>query len=382
MSMRLLFCVSVTLSCSAMSQAQEDVPVDRYNVRTTDGLTVTVRLGADGARGGNQLLLLFQMEDGSTRKFDLNRTREEWAANSARTMDITVQPPIVYADIARVGIEWHGSRGDVFQEQDDMDLDSMVIGSKATGASAVIMNGRPVSVKFIENVRLENDQTYWAGGVSPRIQNAVVCASDRDCDDGLFCNGAEHCAPGDPNATMLGCVVQPSPCSAGSLCDEAADNCGIACVDSDGDGHLSVACGGDDCDDTNSNRYPGNIELFDAADQDEDCDPNTHGFYRGASSSQICDGRESVLLVDSREQFTQAHCAVGTVCVPQPNGEGVCMGEPPGYQAPGPAAAPRGPQQMPRGGSSLKNPVTIPGTKLTPQSPGTERLNLENLQPR
>jgi hypothetical protein len=53
--------------------------------------------------------------------------------------------------------------------------------------------------------------------------------------------------------------------------------------DSDGDGHLSVACGGDDCDDTDSVRYPGNLERCAgrliggrrAAKHDEDCNPCT-----------------------------------------------------------------------------------------------------------
>jgi hypothetical protein len=49
-----------------------------------------------------------------------------------------------------------------------------------------------------------------------------------------------------------------------------------ACVapdDCDGDGHASIARGGDDCDDQDPRRYPGNIEF--ANDRDEDCDPGT-----------------------------------------------------------------------------------------------------------
>ena len=36
-------------------------------------------------------------------------------------------------------------------------------------------------------------------------------------------------------------------------------------------------CGGDDCDDGNANRYPGNVEVCDAEGVDEDCDPSTLG---------------------------------------------------------------------------------------------------------
>ena len=44
-----------------------------------------------------------------------------------------------------------------------------------------------------------------------------------------------------------------------------ADTC-----DDDGDGRPSIACGGDDCDDTNANRRPGVAETCDGVD--DDCD--------------------------------------------------------------------------------------------------------------
>lgn len=47
--------------------------------------------------------------------------------------------------------------------------------------------------------------------------------------------------------------------------------------DDDGDGHFSVATNGDDCDDTNSNKFPGNPEVADFEGNDEDCDPETIG---------------------------------------------------------------------------------------------------------
>jgi hypothetical protein len=173
---RIVFAFAALLLCS-LAPAQDQVPVERYNVTRTDDLQVTIRLGADGARGGNQLLLLFQMNNGSTRKFDLNRSREEWAGNSEHRVEVAVQPPIVYADIARIGVEWHGSRGDLLQEQDDVDLAAMTIDSRATGANAVIMNGRRVGIGAIQNVRLENDQTFWGGGVRPLIHGVSVCQS-------------------------------------------------------------------------------------------------------------------------------------------------------------------------------------------------------------
>ena len=57
-------------------------------------------------------------------------------------------------------------------------------------------------------------------------------------------------------------IINPSQCPA---------------PDVDGDGVYSIACGGSDCDDNDPNRFPGNLEVADAAGHDEDCDPTTHG---------------------------------------------------------------------------------------------------------
>ncbi len=51
--------------------------------------------------------------------------------------------------------------------------------------------------------------------------------------------------------------------------------------DYDGDGHKCIACGGDDCDDRDSNRFPGNPEVGDSLGHDEDCDPFTFGTNDG-----------------------------------------------------------------------------------------------------
>ncbi|NOY94464.1 MAG: hypothetical protein GXP55_25080 [Deltaproteobacteria bacterium] len=118
---------------------------------------------------------------------------------------------------------------------------------------------------------------------------AGICSANAECDDGLFCNGAETCAPDDPTAAVDGCAPAEAACLAGQTCDEDADRCLTACDrngDADGDGHDSIDCGGDDCDDADANRFPGNAEVCDA-DHDEDCDPATFGERDGDDDGYI-----------------------------------------------------------------------------------------------
>lgn len=104
-----------------------------------------------------------------------------------------------------------------------------------------------------------------------------LCTSDAMCDDGRFCNGLERCAPASSAADSSGCVPADSmPCAPG-ICDEDSDRCLGSCTDADGDGFEDVACGGSDCDDSDANRYPGNVEICDALGIDEDCDGTTIG---------------------------------------------------------------------------------------------------------
>ncbi len=111
-----------------------------------------------------------------------------------------------------------------------------------------------------------------AGGVD----GGTRCTSSPECDDGLFCNGAEICDPGSIEANEMGCRASAAPCGGGA-CDEEADMCGSGCTDADGDGHGEFACGGDDCDDADPTRFPGNEEVCDLEGHDEDCDASTFG---------------------------------------------------------------------------------------------------------
>lgn len=64
---------------------------------------------------------------------------------------------------------------------------------------------------------------------------AAGCGLDGDCDDGLFCNGAETCAAG-------ACVAGAPPCG-GDPCDETSDSCLVDPCDGDG-----LCETGEDCD--------------------------------------------------------------------------------------------------------------------------------------
>lgn len=66
--------------------------------------------------------------------------------------------------------------------------------------------------------------------------------------------------------------------------DAPEDSDGIP--DTDGDGHVDHESGGDDCDDGDADRYPGNVELVDPDDVDNDCDPFTT--HWGDSGAEQC----------------------------------------------------------------------------------------------
>jgi hypothetical protein len=120
----------------------------------------------------------------------------------------------------------------------------------------------------------------------------TTCSADVDCNDGLFCNRQEQCAPASAMADARGCVPGDPPCAAAERCDESANDCHTTCEDRDGDGHEALACGGDDCDDTDATRYPGATEVCDL--DDEDCDDATLGFVDAdvdaVGSSACCNG--------------------------------------------------------------------------------------------
>ncbi|MBK7402793.1 MAG: putative metal-binding motif-containing protein [Myxococcales bacterium] len=111
-------------------------------------------------------------------------------------------------------------------------------------------------------------------GASDAPKDGPTCIADGDCDDGVFCNGAERCVAGacvaaveGPCVSHVGCVIDG--------CSESTKKCthtpdpGKA-IDFDKDGYVSAECGGPDCDDKDPNVFPGAPELCDG--KDNNCD--------------------------------------------------------------------------------------------------------------
>jgi alpha-tubulin suppressor-like RCC1 family protein len=114
-----------------------------------------------------------------------------------------------------------------------------------------------------------------AGGPNPD----ALCFSDSDCDDGLFCNGVELCKSLLPGSDAKVCMGPEQPPCGPSACNEAT-RCDCSHPDQDGDGFLIGPCTTAqyfDCDDTDANRKPGNAEVCDAAQHDEDCRDESYG---------------------------------------------------------------------------------------------------------
>ena len=150
----------------------------------------------------------------------------------------------------------------------------------------------------------------------------MACASDPDCDDGGYCNGAETCAPGE-GADARGCRSGEPPCLDTQRCLSDERRCVTSCAvnaDADGDGVEAIECGGADCDDTDADRFPGNTEICDAAGRDEDCDPTTFGDRDADGDGYVdalccnTDGATMRCGDDCNDQRRDAHPGLIEVC--------------------------------------------------------------------
>ncbi|MFH1111060.1 MAG: hypothetical protein V1790_17970 [Planctomycetota bacterium] len=94
------------------------------------------------------------------------------------------------------------------------------------------------------------------------------CTTNAQCDDGLYCNGAETCANGT-------CAAGTSPCAQGVTCDETANTCAAAGCGSDADCAEGEFC------DTQTGECVVNVNLYETVEFD-------HGFHQGVSDCGTC----------------------------------------------------------------------------------------------
>jgi hypothetical protein len=221
--------------------------------------------------------------------------------------------------------------------------------------------------------------TFWTCGVILVFQSLLACEGSEapeftgvsceeaiECEDGLYCNGASLCLGGE-------CVnLAPVVCEDGiactvDVCNEITDRCEHNAPDADDDGVGDASCTdldgvplGADCDDQNPRVFRGAVEVCDAEDIDEDCDPSTFGNSDndgdGLVSNECCnlgangeprrcgtdcdddllavipgaqtclpDGPLQVRICQADGTWDKVACPSQGACAPQPNGTGVCI---------------------------------------------------------
>ena len=93
-------------------------------------------------------------------------------------------------------------------------------------------------LRFVSKESLGSEVTEIDKVLIESLAESQSCASDAECDDGVYCNGEERCISGAcQSSPSVDCSSLNSQCNAG-ICDEASDSCvlqnaneGFACDD-------------------------------------------------------------------------------------------------------------------------------------------------------
>ena len=129
----------------------------------------------------------------------------------------------------------------------------------------------------------------------PAVKRCRATPDDTKCDDGLYCNGVEHCD--SRRGCVPGAIVE---CSSGDTCMidrcvEATHKCESTPRDSDGDGDGTSVCPkGNDCDDSDPNVSSTAKEIC-GNKKDDDCDGTIDEADCVTPTSSTCD---DALVID------------------------------------------------------------------------------------
>ena len=175
-----------------------------------------------------------------------------------------------------------------------------------------------------------NDGTFWIAygghfynlgfGMSNFSLISLTCSSDAECDDGLYCNGAETCV-GDAcqDGTAPTCEDDGLFCNGSEVCDEGTDGCG----------HTGNPCElGYACDEVQHCHLPtcGN-GVCDQGENCNTCDDCIGGSSGGSGTCAdcfkgVCDG----ICHPTKDSPDCPDCIQSWCC-----GDGVCGGEEEGF---------------------------------------------------
>ena len=123
----------------------------------------------------------------------------------------------------------------------------------------------------LDNTQCDDGLDCTLDGCDTAFERCRHLPNHELCDDGVYCNGTEVCAP------SLGCRAAAVPtCSDEDTCTidtciESSQSCHHEPRDADGDGDPVRACGGEDCRDDDALVWSGALERC-ANSVDDDCD--------------------------------------------------------------------------------------------------------------
>lgn len=229
--------------------------------------------GGDVGGTGNNVYLQFVDRHGRVLEELRNGNKSAtWGGGSVN--DVTLLDVGRVGEFASVRISVSDrNKADIFEQADGWNLDALRIAVVVDGVERTLLDqrGSPLA-------------RFTAGAAPQEFALSRVednCAADTDCNDDQFCNGTERCVVNrEPGVAVLRRCMPSSAafsCAKGLVCDESVDACRLSQVDADGDGYVARESGGDDCDDDDPRRYPGNSEVCDHEHLDEDCDLSTGG---------------------------------------------------------------------------------------------------------